>query len=509
MILNGHAVRGVLLVAAALAVARGAAAGEVIELGHRLEPVVDRHWIERLDGAELVLSTPQPREIALRFDQPWEHAAAYATVLKDGDVYRLYYRGYGLTPTGEFDPATEVTCYAESCDGVNWEKPRLGLHAFRGSRDNNIVLAPDPLRRISHNFTPFLDSRPGVPADERFKAVGGIFEDDAARPDRSLRAVRGGLYRLASADGLTWRFLSDQPIFVGYALDSQNCPTWLPAENRYAIYLRTWSEGGTPARPDYQGYRTVSRSVSDDFIHWSTPEPMTFGEAPLEHLYTNGTQPYFRAPHLAVAVAFRHWPDRRVLSDRQLIEHGVHPSQWQGVSDAVFLSTRGGTAYDRTFLASFIRPGPDPRSWHARNNAPALGVVPTGEAEMSLYALRHYTLPGSHLRRYVLRTDGFASLHGPYHGGEVLTKRLRFTGRRLVVNFATSAAGQLTVEVTDADGHALPGFGAGECDPLIGDELARQVTWRGRDELAALAGRTVRLRVRLQDANLYALQFAP
>jgi hypothetical protein len=35
---------------------------------------------------------------------------------------------------------------------------------------------------------------------------------------------------------------------------------------------------------------------------------MDFGKTPVEHLYTNQTAPYFRAPHIYVAIAARFMP---------------------------------------------------------------------------------------------------------------------------------------------------------------------------------------------------------
>jgi len=498
----------VLLFSWLLTAASAVAAPAPVELADRLELFVDHHLIDSFDNTRLALGRPQPQEVALTFDAPWEKAANYVTVLKDGDVYRMYYRGCTMTPDGEFDGAAEVTCYAESRDGIAWTKPNLGLHEFRGSRANNIILAPDA-RRVSHNFAPFLDDRPGVPAAERFKAVGGVFNDNSAHVPGGDAAHAGGLFRYVSADGIHWKLYAEEPIFAGYALDSLNCLAWIPAENGYAIYLRTWSEGGTPEQPAFRGYRTVSRAVSADFKTWSKPVRMTFGDTPPENLYTNGTHTYFRAPHLLVGLAFRFWPDRAVLSTEEMARYGVHHTQTHGISDAVFLSSRGGDHYDRTFLESIIRPGPDRHSWSARNNAPALGVVPTGAGEMSLYLVTHYTQPDCRLQRYTLRTDGFASLNAPYAGGAALTKPFTFTGRALVLNYATSAAGSVRVELLDAAGQTLPGFSAADCDELIGDELARTVTWRGRSDLSAFAGQPMRLRFVMRDADLYSLRFQP
>jgi hypothetical protein len=480
-----------------------------VMLGDELGLFVDHRLIDRLDNVQQVLGQPQPKEVALVFDQPWEKAANYVTVIKDGPIYRLYYRGATLTQAGEFDGETEVTCYAESPDGIVWTKPNLGLHEYQGRRDNNIMLGPDP-RHISHNFAVLLDSRPGVNPAERFKAVGGVFSGNgaAARP-RNDATKAGGLFRFVSADGLHWKLLSPESIFTGYALDSLNCPVWMADENQYAIYLRTWSEGGTPEHPAFRGYRTISRSVSKDFLTWSKPEPMSFGDSPPENLYTNGTHPYFRDPHLLVALGFRFSPDRQVIGADDEARFGVHHTQTKGVSDAVFLTSRGGFVYDRTFLESFIRPGPDPKAWTARNNSPALGVVPTGPGEMSIYTVTRYTMPDCRLQRYALRTDGFASIRAPYAGGSLTTKALVFTGSRLVLNFATSSIGSVRVELLDDRGQPLAGFSAAASDELVGDQIQRTVTWKHSPDVARLSGRSVQLRFLMRDADLYSFQFQP
>ena len=107
----------------------------------------------------------------------------------------------------------------------------------------------------------------------------------------------------------------------------------------------------------------------------------------MEHLYTNGTTPYFRAPHIYVALPGRFWPERRALRDEDAAPLDV----WEGsggandCSDAVFMTTRGGNRYDRTFMESFVRPGLEKGNWVSRANYPAQGVAPTGPMEMSIY----------------------------------------------------------------------------------------------------------------------------
>ena len=153
------------------------------------------------------------------------------------------------------------------------------------------------------------------------------------------------------------------------------------------------------------------------------------------------------------------------------------------------------------------------------NRIPIQGVLTDAEgvaldgavtAAFSLYATESYwTDHSSELRRYTLRLDGFVSVQANMKGGELLTKRIRFAGRRLVLNFATSAAGSVQVEIQDEQGRPLPGFALADCPAVFGDTIERAVTWAGGSDVGALAGRTVQLRFVLKDADVYAYQFQP
>jgi hypothetical protein len=103
-----------------------------IDIGDRLELFVDRHLIERMDDVRLELGRPRAEEIVFHFNEPWEGSTsgAYFTVIQDGDLHRMYYRGRSV---GRDDKAVQVTCYAESRDGIRWEKPKLRIHDYNGS----------------------------------------------------------------------------------------------------------------------------------------------------------------------------------------------------------------------------------------------------------------------------------------------------------------------------------------------------------------------------------------
>ncbi len=126
---------------------------------------------------------------------------------------------------------------------------------------------------------------------------------------------------------------------------------------------------------------------------------------------------------------------------------------------------------------------------------------------MSLYVQRDYGQKTAHLERMTLRLDGFASLNAPYDGGEMVTKPLRFEGNQLEINYATSAAGVLRVEIQDEQGRPVPRFSLEECPEIIGDDISRIVSWNQGSDVGSLAGKPVRLRFVMKDADLYSLRF--
>jgi hypothetical protein len=134
-------------------------------------------------------------------------------------------------------------------------------------------------------------------------------------------------------------------------------------------------------------------------------------------------------------------------------------------------------------------------------------VVQTDAAEMSVYVNQDYAQPTSHLRRYSLRIDGFASIAAPYQGGEAITKFLTFSGSELEINYSTSVSGEIQFEIQDDKGTPLPGFTLEDSPSINGNEIAGVVRWKSGKSLNELTGRKVRLRMVMKDADLYSIKF--
>jgi hypothetical protein len=441
-------------------------------IGSRLELFADAAMIASLENLQHLPAVPVHRETVLSFDRPREgRYSGYVTVLQDGDSYRMYYRGSPVI--GKDGSSSEVTCYAESKDGIHWKKP-----------EDNIILSDQP--PYSHNFSPFINTRPGAPLSERYLAVAG-------------KEV-SGLSSFSSSDGIDW-VMKDEAIITDGKFDSQNLAFWSEAEQCYVCYFRTWSEGG------YQGYRWVSRSTSPDFIHWSATEEMSAGDAPPEHIYTNQTFPYFRAPHIYIALAARFMPGRRIVSETEAKALGVEKGYFNDCSDNVLMTSRGGNRYDRCFMEGFVRPGIGLENWTSRTNYPAWGIVATSDTELSFYVQHNYGQPTARIDRYTLRTDGFASIRGDYQGGILTTVPLIFSGDDLYVNLSTSAAGSLRAALVDLEGKSFDGFSLEDCEEIFGNSIEKQLRWKEDRSCAPLAGQPLRILFEIRDGDLFAFQF--
>jgi len=464
----------------------------------RRELLVDNALIERTDGqAALRLHSPTPREIVLVFDKPWEGntSAAYSTVFVDGDHYRMYYMGYQESLKSKSAPHPIFTCYAESKDGIHWVRPELGQFEFAGSKKNNIM-AWDGWHKDSGMLVPFRDSNPRCKPEERYKA---------------LVRVAPGLGVIKSTDGIHWSQMADKAVITEGAFDSQNLAFWDPVRKEYRVYLRDFRNK----------LRDIRTATSKDFIHWTEPVWLEYPGAPAQQLYTNQIIPYYRAPHILLGFPTRYtergWCDSmRALPEleHRKLRSATSDRFGMALTDGLFMSSRDGRTFHR-WSEAFIRPGlRGADNWAYGDNYQGWGLVETKSAipdapdEISLYASEGYWLGNaSKLRRFTIRKDGFVSMHASFAGGGFTTKPITFRGHRLVLNFSTSAAGAIRVEIQDAAGKPVDGFSLKDCSEVFGDDLDRTVTWKRGSDVSKLAGRPVRLRFTLSDADLYAFQF--
>lgn len=476
---------------------------KAIDVGSRRELFVDTTLIERFEGkAELKLHHPTPREIALTFDKPWEgNTSGYSTVFKDGDVYRMYYRGhrYIIDPPPLRQAQSEVVCYAQSKDGIHWTRPELGLFDWKGSKKNNIIWRGGP---ETHNFAPFKDTNPNCRADAKYKAIGGTIRSK-------------GLLTFKSPDGIHWSKLSDSPVVTKGAFDSHNTAFWDSARDRYVMYTRYFSKG------QFKGLRSIAVSYSPDFVKWSEPIPLSYPDSQPQQMYTNQIAPYYRAPHVLFGFPTRYTARPLTKHVQKLDPLPLRTTMTKALrrvgsdlTDGLFMSSRDGQTFHR-WDEAFKRPGPQQNGqWLYGNNYQSYGLFETkADAkglpdEISMHFTENAWRDEDHrVRRHTIRLDGFVSLHAPFAGGSVTTKPITFEGKRLTLNYSTSGAGSVHVEIQDANGKPIKGFSLADASELYGDSTDQTVAWKVGSDVSSMAGKTVRLRFVLRDADLFSWRF--
>lgn len=440
---------------------------------------------------------PQPIICA---DRPWESKIGlYCTVLEDEGRYRLYYDCYFGEETGPEGTFREMLAYAESTDGVNWVKPKVGTVDFMGSTDNNLVFGLGlSLGRQVEGSTVFKD--PSASPAERYKLVHKGREDDVV-------CVFGAV----SPDGLRWKAL-EKPLIRDYMCDSQTVVAFDQAKGRYVGYFRGWK--GFEYRR-WHGKRTIAYAESDRFDSWPVPQTIIapdVHDGPDTDIYTNA---YTRWPgtadaHLMFPTFYRRTPDL----------HQVH-----------LMTSRNGLLWQRLRREAVIQGGEPGSGWEGGVYA-GCGLISISPGEWSLpiapvghshnqdlfeEGRRAHPPHRSYLCKAVWREDGFTSLEAESEG-MCSTVPLTFAGRRLQINAWTRFGGGIRVAVANSSGESfsgvtftgsdpIPGLTFADCDPVTGDIRKRIVTWNGSSDLSRWTGEVIRLRLWLCRARLHSVQF--
>jgi len=450
-----------------------------MNIGSAEQLFVDNAIIASSTGIRLTMNPPRKTgEKCIVADRPWEghRVCAYNSVAEDGGIYKMWYDAIA-------SDGSRWLCYATSTDGVRWDKPSLGIVEFNGSKDNNIVF---PLEKRSHEpGCVFLDTNPKCPADARYKMVcsydgpGGF-----------------GTYVLISADGLHWRPVSEKPSFR--SSDTGNVALWDDRIERYVAYIRTWAPG-----------RGVGRCETDDLRDFGK-EQIVLARDDLDppdiDLYTNAgvKYPFAENVYLLFPSAYFHYP-----------EPPVGKFSNDGPVDIRMAVSRDGVHFTIPDRAPYIRLGVK-GSFDDSAMYMATGMIRHGAELWQYYGGYDFTHGAYNvatdkftgvISRVVQRLDGFVSADAEYGGGELTTVPVIFSGKRLELNVETSVAGSAQVEILDEAGKPVPEFTLAEADIIKGNYIDRIVTWQGRDDVSAVAGKPVRLRFVMRDAKLYAFRF--
>jgi len=480
-------------------------------------------WDDFLTGectAQKIMHSPWYKAPVITLDKPWEgDGCGYFNVIHDPvtSQYFMYYTALEMfRPDGKFSKPGDIhACVLTSDDGINWTRPEVGEVAFGGSKENNIILGIENMPGLTgvDNFYVMLDTNPSPAVPQRFKAV--MRYDSVGADGKKLRRLAS----LVSDDGIHFRLLGTVTE-EGY-FDTLNTVMWHEATGRYICFVRSFHQKGT--FKEYEGkekdgslnafVRDIRVLYSEDFIHWSAPERLTYDSDRDYALYTNGASIYPYAPQMIIGFPTRYiereeWNDsfeQLCGRDKRLARMEYEKRFGLAVTDCLFMCSRDGRSWQRRDEA-FLRPGPEyPTNWVYGSCYPCIGMteapseIPGGDPLLNIFVYRnHWAGEPTVLERYALRKDGFISVHAGVEQKHLLTKPFIFEGNGFDLNFSTSAAGYVYVTLIREDG-----LRARSCE-LFGDRTDRAVSFdRPLDEFS---GRPVRMLIDLSDADVYAFE---
>ncbi len=510
------------------------------DIGGQKQFFIDHKFIESSEGVALNMHVPaRTGEILLKADAPWEkdlRLGSYCTILREPDGrVRLWYNVLERKHEPGKNPEFMGVAYAESRDGVHFEKPVLGLVEFNGSKQNNLVMPTDPRLYAMGGGSVWRDENPLCPPDARYKT----WQKTYGKKDSG---VKGPHRVLVSPDGLHWT-LSPHLVTGLRAADTQSSWFWDSRLARYLGFTREWVQ----LRPARQ-MRMVSYNESDDLHTWRNS---TIVLGPDELDFTGDERPpvditkmIVKGERLMPPTLARELEEKKYAEGEDQVPHPGAPSDMYGAG--VFPYGNIYVSLMSMFHHAFadgpdtgdVRLGLSRDARHFRmpgQREPFLGLGPNGTfdsrwvwalprpIEMGDELWVYYyggnadhsgrldplaKAPQEGISRAVMRLDGFVSADFAYSGGSLLTPPLHFDGSRLELNLDTGAGGLGRVELLDESGAPLPGYTLADADPLNGNRVRWTVTWKGQSDVSSLAGKTIRLHFKMRSAKLYAFRFS-
>lgn len=474
----------------------------------------DERDIESMEGVALVMNPPIKRGPCMSIETEWELLGTRPLCFVEWQgEYRFYYK----VSLAEDRSALGM---AVSSDGVNWERPDLGVVEFNGSKANNLVDMGDCQ---ANEGCVFVD--PTAPDEARFKMVGHGQNE-------------GGMFVMTSPDGL--RFKRHPGNLLTFILDNHNTSFYDTRIRKYVIYSRGWDRD-RPI-PPLDGSRTVIRIETDDLFSplpfdegAPNPWPPSKKQEGLGHFgmrRVNKELPSVISPDehdppeadIYQAAAVQYLPDAYLAFPSLYYHHPWWPEGFinDGYLDLQFASSRDGIEWRRDFRGSYVRldlpDGPCTKMMHM-----LVGMVPCGH-RISQYHIGGRTSHGEGrtpegvqrehrapeigapiVYRVEQRMDGFVSADSAYTGGTLITRPFVLRGDRLRLNIDTSASGDAYAALLDEGGAEIPGFGLAESDRIQGNDTQWVLSWRKESDLTKLAGRKIKLLLRSRSAKTFAV----
>ncbi len=462
----------------------------VIEIGHEPQMFADDYLVDNFWGIDYTRET-----VTRAFHTP-RRSSANPVLEKDGGfvnvvydkeaaVFRMVYEDFWITSLQPFK-YTYAIAYAESTDGVNWKLPRIGKHSFKGTKDNNIVLAgPDG----SMAGCPFLLD---LPEDQKrgYKYI------------MLYRTSPQGMYLIGSNDCINWDPSSKFRITVDYAADTLNSIVWDPKLKIYTCYTRATNiyggeEKGTSEVPE-KGMRRKVGILQHDKL-WSEwpvfPENILLPDSEdagkgywkfygMPSQYYGGIYWGFLWPYSKIT--------EKIHTELVTSRDGRNFTRFPGRPPLIDLGEEGSWDHSMIFASpNWVEVGDE---WW---------IYYMGANEN--HASRNNTYGIGMMR---VRKEGFISLQSPPGGGKIITRMIRWPGGKLYLNADAGTEG-LTVRVTGYDRKPLNGFDPEQSIAVTGDGVRHEVSWKNGD-MRALKGRDIRLEFFFKGSgDLFSFRAAP
>lgn len=426
------------------------------------------------------------------------HPHFLGTVLFDEGKFRMWYSTFW----GERWDFGGIA-YAESDDGILWEKPSLGLVEFQGNKDNNLIFAERISRAV---FQPNVIKTSG---QMNARAQYQMLYWDSPSFDKKTHGVSVAF----SNDGIHWQKYKKNPVWStpldrsmhqgeGGA-DDVICASYDPLTKKYRAFRRVFPNEPLVYRGSEDDYfkagdylRIIAAAESEDFINWKNykvilkPDQQDRADT---QFYGMGGFNYF-GTYIGMLWLYHTDPEDDTI-DVQLAT-SRDAANWERVSNReTFLPLGQAGSFDEKMIYTGNEPlivGNEIWIYYGGHNTKH--NEPQKETSLSGIGLAK------------LRLDGFVSLQGKECTGNFMTKVLKFEGNSLFFNGKTAPDGFIGVEILDRDENPIKGKTLKDCDKFTGDSIRKRVSWNG-EKLDNLKEKSVRLKFYIKKGDIYSFQF--
>lgn len=455
----------------------------------------------------------------VRSEHPWEKqfVTVYGSVLpRDGGGFRMWYMAGAKSMRSD-----QCLCYAESDDGLSWQRVMSDANPYHGTTPTNILLGPDPnvhgpcVIRNEHDDDP----------ERRYLLLFDSYW--FYRPDMPELGDMRWCYSATSPDGIRWTPPRGRPAIPGKS-DVGQSVVWDPAQRRYIAYLR----GGRSLHDPFNSLhgeskhiRYVRAAVSSDFEQWSAPIELLRADEQdgyPDHQFHQLSVTRRGDQYIGLLSLFHVTGYREVQKEdasKTTVDPRIAVSLWElGTCDTQLITSRDGLHWSRVCDRRVYLPLGQPGQWDAYWLVTASQIVFDGDRMLLYYAA--CDRPRGDSGKYEIgvatgRRDRFQGIRprDMSYPAIVETKPLTLEDAGDLTLNATphSTRSRIVAELCNFEGHTIEGFASADCDPITTDGLDHVVRWRGRPITAAqgppVYGRALRVRLYLYDASLFAAEF--